>query len=209
MSCSDASGHSNFSETHPLMEMDSPVSAPPSTIDEFDPLRHSVDSLLSDPYCGAASGIAIPNVHPTSTAGKTSPRQLSPRHSLAIEPSPSIVRQRPRGLSITGSEPSFPMSAPSSRPHSPKILRSKSSPTGSVRSLITFPTSYDSDTGIGGYLSDVQSDSDMSLLDWTDLHEDPHYPLIPDPPIPTPRQLEVDLFNPTMTWVQQFALQPP
>jgi len=58
-------------------------------------------------------------------------------------------------------------------------------------------------------LSDVQSDSDMSLLDWTDPHEDPHYPLIPDPPIPTPRQLEVDLFNPTMTWVQQFALQPP
>ena len=197
----DTSGYSE------LIKLDSPV-APPRVHDEFDPLREnsfcSIDSLLYDP-----AGNTSPKILSTSPLGKvsTSPRQQrSPRHSLVVETSPSIVRPRPRGLSVPATEAPLPISAPSSRPHSPNFLsRSNSSPTGSVHSLIVLSNCYDSDGGAwGGFQSDIQSDSDASLLDLRDSYQDTdgRPPLIPDLP----------LFNPDpalqLAWFQQYGMQP-
>ena len=187
----DTSGYSE------LIKLDSPV-APPRVHDEFDPLREnsfcSIDSLLYDP-----AGNTSPKIL------STSPRQQrSPQQSLTVETSPNIVRPRPRGLSVPATDAPLPISAPSSRPHSPSFLfRSNSSPTGSVHSLIVLANSYDSDGGAwGGFQSDIQSDSDTSLLDLRDSYQDTdgHRPLIPD----------LSLFNPdpALSWFQQYGMQP-
>jgi len=195
----DTSGYSE------LIKLDSPV--PPLRVhDEFDPLRDnsfcSIDSLLHDP-----PGNTSPKILSTSPFGKvsTSPRQqASPRQSLVVESSPSIVRPRPRGLSVPATDAPLPISAPSSRPHSPNsFFRSNSSPTGSAHSLIVLSTSYDdSDGGAWGFQSDIQSDSDASLLDFKDpyQHTDGRPPLIPD----------LSLFNPdpALAWLQQYHMQP-
>ena len=206
---SDNSDHSNRSEHHQeLIKLESPTSttAPKSVFDlaEFDPLQGSHDSLLYDPYTGKTSGNSSPNAASGSPQtqllacvpanaprhGQASPK-LSPRQSITLEtppilgPSPNIARPRPRPTGLpTQGDPSHPVSAPSSRPHSPRNLPPvchQRSPTGSVHSLVQFPTQYDSDfPGSFWFQSDSETTSTTSsLLDLTEIIDDPHPPLIP------------------------------
>ena len=206
---SDNSDHSNRSEHHQeLIKLESPTSttAPKSVFNlaEFDPLQGSHDSLLYDPYTGKTSGNSSPNALsgspqnqlltsiPLNTPkhGQASPK-LSPRQSLSLEthpvsgPSPSIARPRPRPAGLpTQGDPSHPISAPSSRPHSPRNLpgvgrHRGASPTGSVRSLVQFPTDDTDIIGSFWFQSDSEATSTTSsLLDLTDM-DDPNPPLIP------------------------------
>ncbi len=195
ISCSDASNSSQQ-----LIKLDSPPATEMNKtfelFSEFDPLRLrqsisdplqqslSNDSLLCDiTYRSKTSGSSSPGILSTSPQPSfqapphwsTRPHHTSPKQSLTSDG--SIVRARPKGLSIQTPEVPHPISAPSSRPHSPKpssASRHKlgNSPTGSVHSLVQYPTNYDSDYAVG--ILGFQSDSDAtsttsSIMDLTDF----------------------------------------
>ncbi len=222
---SDASGHSNSSETHPdMIKLDSPIHAPtarsrlPSGAEyvaaEFDPLRPSIshDSLLFESKNTAFHHISasptptpivqhqhqqhhhhrsstsdmviqrtasIPFKQQISCSSSTSPKSnssTSPRQSLTESgvfsnaSNNSIVRPRPRP-----SKDFQTISAPSSRPPSPKLSYTdspydhcsvhrvgNSSPTGSVQSMKVFSLSYDSET----YFDSDTTSNTSSLIDF-------------------------------------------
>ena len=105
----------------------------------------------------------------TSTSPKTkSFSQISPKQSSmdsGIVPSPSIIRPRPKAMNLPPvPAPPMPISAPSSRPPSPrprKGSRRNTSPTPSVESMRTYR--YDSDPG-WNYLSDSDATSTTSSV---------------------------------------------
>lgn len=208
ISCSDTSNSSQQ-----LIKLDSPPATDPNRtldISEFDPLRLrqslsypmqqslSNDSLLCDINRSKMSGSCSPGMLSTSPQASVTalanpcPRlpPASPRQSVA--PDDLIARPRPKGLSLQASDIPLPISAPSSRPHSPKTgslerNRLGNSPTGSIHSLVQYPTNYDSDYGIG--ILGFQSDSDAtsttsSIMDLSDF-PDPTPPILPTTINPT------------------------
>ena len=187
----------------PMINLDSPVAVPTGSkcsgtfnfvqVAEFDPLvRQSVshDSLLFDPYLVQSSDSPrrlTTSPTPPQTVGGVQRQQSqsslksyqgSPRDSLTadsgIGPSGSIVRPRPRGSSAP-MEPPFPISAPGSRSHSPKLHhRCPNSPTGSIKSQQYFSTydddirpAYQSDSEYEDNFEGLRFDDDPDLLmDW-------------------------------------------
>ena len=123
-----------------------------------------------------------------SSATSTSPKsfsQLSPKQSSTdsgIVPSPNIVRPRPKAMNLPRvPAPPMPVSAPSSRPPSPRTRRNSkrnASPTPSVESMRAYR--YDSDPG-WNYLSDSDATStSSSLLDVRYGDEDPNPTILPN-----------------------------
>ena len=109
-----------------------------------------------------------------SSATSTSPKsfsQISPKQSLNAEsgiiPSPSIARPRPKAMNLPPvPAPPHPISAPSSRPHSPKPRRKSkrnTSPTPSVESMRTYR--YDSDPGWNYWSDSDATSTSSSVLD--------------------------------------------
>lgn len=138
-----------------------------------------------------------------SSATSTSPKsfsQLSPKQSSTdsgIVPSPNIVRPRPKAMNLPPvPAPPMPISAPSSRPPSPRPQRGSkrnTSPTPSVESMRIY--GYDSDPG-WNYLSDSDATStSSSLLDVRYGDEDPNPTILPN--MLTSYNDFEDFFNPS------------
>ena len=123
-------------------------------------LKHLLDSLLH--------GNTSPKMQSTFPFGKVStfPRQqASPQQSLVVESSPSIVSLRFWCRSVPATDRPLPISGPSSQLHSPdSLFCSNSSPAGSAHSLRVLSSFYDSDGNAWVFQTDIQSDSDASLL---------------------------------------------
>ena len=146
-----------------------------------------------------------------SSATSTSPKslsQLSPKQSSTdsgIVPSPNIIRPRPKAMNLPPvPAPPMPISAPSSRPPSPRPRRGSkrnTSPTPSVESMRIY-TTYDSDPG-WNYLSDSDATStSSSLLDVRYGDEDPHPAMLPDNLMLTSYD-DIEFFNPLAFLNQQ------